>query len=238
MQPTFTSTFIFGLLLAATSTDFAIAHGDESHGALSRRNDHMAHSRRALEKCSEKLRSRDRIAQRYAKRNEMIDEHLSKRKLTKRDGCKSKYPSFNCQRLVVRSSINIYTNVIQNIVSLNPALAKRDLTTVVDLESLFPAEPECLLAPELTIGPYCKYSFHTTHKGLHGMHGLTKHYIQSPQNNSFAQTFVRIEKVLNSSLHCKSSMSTLVKPSQVSWSIFGIVMLPASTLLSKERELL
>ncbi|KAI5792552.1 Intradiol ring-cleavage dioxygenase, partial [Peziza echinospora] len=111
--------------LAAASTDFAIAHGDESHDALSRRNDHMAHSRRALEKCSEKLRSRDRIAQRYAKRNEMIDQHLSKRKLNKRDG-------FN----------------------LNPALAKRDLTTVVDLESLFPAEPECLLAPELTIGPY------------------------------------------------------------------------------------
>lgn len=50
-------------------------------------------------------------------------------------------------------STNVY-----NIVSLNPALRKRDLSSQVDLESLFPANPTCVLAPELTIGPYCMFS--------------------------------------------------------------------------------
>lgn len=41
-------------------------------------------------------------------------------------------------------------------VSLNPALKQRDLSGKVDLSSLFPKKPTCVLAPELTIGPYCK----------------------------------------------------------------------------------
>ena len=44
-------------------------------------------------------------------------------------------------------------------VSLNPALQKRDLSGKVDVKSLFPTDPTCVLAPELTVGPYCTYTY-------------------------------------------------------------------------------
>lgn len=43
------------------------------------------------------------------------------------------------------------------VVNLNPKLRRRDLSDQVKVPDLFPAKPECLLAPELTIGPYCEY---------------------------------------------------------------------------------
>ncbi|RPB29052.1 aromatic compound dioxygenase [Terfezia boudieri ATCC MYA-4762] len=101
------------------------AHGAmETPQELARRAEHINQARASLEKCAEKIHTRERIEQRLRRRNALVDQFVE---MKKRDGVE---------------------------ISLNPELRKRDLSSKVDLKSLFPANPACVLAPELTIGPY------------------------------------------------------------------------------------
>lgn len=124
LNSNFLSTFLV-VLLSNPSVLFVSAHGAmETPQELARRAEHINQARDSLSKCAEQLRTRERMEQRLRRRNALVDEFLE---IKKREGVE---------------------------ISLNPALHQRDLSSSVDLKTLFPTNPKCVLAPELTIGPY------------------------------------------------------------------------------------
>ncbi|KAF8471107.1 Intradiol ring-cleavage dioxygenase [Kalaharituber pfeilii] len=122
----FTNTFLSSLFLALLSTELVSAHGAmKTPAELAKRAEHIANSRRSLEKCGAKLRTRERLERRMMRRNALVQEFVE---LKKRE-----------------AGVDI---------SVNPALRKRDLSGQVVLDSLFPNPPVCVLAPELAVGPF------------------------------------------------------------------------------------
>ncbi|KAF8423010.1 Intradiol ring-cleavage dioxygenase [Tirmania nivea] len=126
-----TSNFIPTLLVILVSNPSqlfvsnAVAHGAmESPQDLARRAEHLNQARASLAVCAEKLHTRERMEQRLRRRNTLVDQFVE---MKKKNGVE---------------------------ISLNPELKKRDLSKSVDIKSLFPANPTCVLTPELTIGPY------------------------------------------------------------------------------------
>jgi hypothetical protein len=78
---TFLSKLITAVLAASTLSVSVLAHGEPTTAAaIQAREEHIAKSRRSLANCSEKLRSRDRIAKRLAKRNSFIDSHIKQKR--------------------------------------------------------------------------------------------------------------------------------------------------------------
>lgn len=72
-------------LLSFSSLFFstALSHGDdESPAVLKRRADHEIYATRQLSKCSHKLRKREVVENRLAKRDALINGHLQKRGLS------------------------------------------------------------------------------------------------------------------------------------------------------------
>lgn len=113
------------VLVSNPSRPFVSAHGAmESPQELARRAEHINQAGASLAKCAEQIRTRERMEQRLRRRNELVDQFVEMKK---------------------RGGVEI---------SLNPALEKRDLSESVDIKSLFPSNTTCVLAPELTIGPY------------------------------------------------------------------------------------
>ncbi|KAL7269078.1 hypothetical protein RUND412_008271 [Rhizina undulata] len=111
---------LFTAFLAVGSlSSIVLAHGEPNTvEAISARNVHVVKARSSLEKCSEKLKARDRVSARLAKRNAMLDRHI---KMKRSEGME---------------------------ITPNP-LHKRQ----TDASDLF-GTVECVLAPEVTVGPY------------------------------------------------------------------------------------
>jgi len=102
-----------------------VAHGAmESPAELAIRAEYVSNARRSLAKCAHQLQTRERLEQRLHRRAELVDKFVE---MKKRDGVE---------------------------INLNPALHKRDLSDKVKVDSLFSSNPKCVLAPEVTFGPY------------------------------------------------------------------------------------
>lgn len=161
-----TSNFISTLLVVLlTNPGGYFAPDVTAHGAmetpqeLARRAEHVNQARSSLAKCSEVLATRERIEQRLRRRNALVDQFVE---MKKRDGVESEHCAFLTLSITIDSNA-ICMGILTNhghilIVSLNPALEKRDLSGTVDVKSLFSTNKTCVLAPELTIGPYCTYT--------------------------------------------------------------------------------
>lgn len=70
----------FAALITAALVASAMAH-DMSPAEIARRNTHAIAARATLSKCSEKLKARDFVERRLARRDQLIGQHVQKRNL-------------------------------------------------------------------------------------------------------------------------------------------------------------
>ena len=90
-----TSNFISTLLVVLVSNPSrlfvsdVVAHGAmESPQELARRAEHIHQARASLEKCAEKISTRERMEQRLRRRNALVDQFVE---MKKRDGVESEH---------------------------------------------------------------------------------------------------------------------------------------------------
>jgi hypothetical protein len=104
---TILSTLVTSLLLAtAALTPDVYAH-DTSPGAISRRAIHQLAARNSLSKCSSKLRSRDFVSTRLARRAELLESHFQKRSLDTRTAPKPLAPGKRAEPCILTPEVTV-----------------------------------------------------------------------------------------------------------------------------------
>lgn len=131
-------TFLKALALLVSVATLVSAHGaPKSAAVLQARAAAVEENVNLVRACEQKLFRREHVEKRMRRREEFIHNHLKMKRLVEGRECGS-------TRLPRRTGILTF-----GVVTPNPNIFKRE-------HALSERAVDCILAPEVTVGPYCK----------------------------------------------------------------------------------
>lgn len=141
-----------------------LAHGDESHAAIHKRNEFI--SRRSLAACRDNENAKALFKRSFQRRSDLVNQIRKERGLAERKfGSKASWiinvwhrPNTSFVTGSLEDSHRIAKRAFEDVSEIDHNSTFADAKFDTDSSVLFSGNTSCLLMPEVTEGPYCMKS--------------------------------------------------------------------------------